>query len=678
MADLSVRTDFDFDVEETERLFVPAADGTRLAGRLWRPKTSKAVPVIIEMHPYRTRDLFRRVDDMNARYWAGFGYAVLRIDIRGSGDSGGLLTDEYTDREIDDGAAVIAWAKAQDWCDGAVGLTGLSWSGFTALRVATRYPEAVQALMVTGVSDDGFVTDIHHLGGAAYVGRVAWAGTMLLLNSLPPDPDSFEGDWQAVWRARLAANRSWLVPWLSHQTRDAFWQDKAVFGPNRAARTPLLVLGGMADKYKTPVLRLLARWQGHARGILGPWEHIYPQLASRQPAIGYLQEGLRWWDRWLKGRDTGVQDDPALRVWQANGDGEGGQWVALPAWPADSLSIHRFEAADTERLAASDTAAAATATPVEASGDGPAFVLPGRPRTATALPGDDPFDDAPRAFDPDAMVKAGAHILTSAPLNTELAVFSVPVLRARVRPQGDHGTLAAWLFSLAPDGSASLLTRGALNLAFATGFDTPDPVEAGEVQPVTLDCDALAVTVPAGHRLGLALAAHAWPILWPAPGSHEPEGADLMVETAGLALDLPLLPRTVPMADFEGPQIAVPDPVTELTWLTPEDAALPAPDPATHISTPTLFSAGHITATGTDIFIHGRSDLVLTQDSHPRATEHWRGLLHRPGWSVDVTATTTLTSTADTFQITWSVTARLDGETVHNAAETVSLPRRLY
>ncbi len=664
MPELGFRTDFPYAIKVIEKLRIPLADGVSLAARLWLPESADPVPVLIEMHPYRAGDLFRRVDGLNAPYWAGHGYAVLRVDLRGSGDSGGLLTDEYTAQEIEDGAAIVAWAKAQSWCDGAVGLTGLSWPGFTALRVAARHPDAVQALMVTGVSDDGFVTDIHHLGGVPYVARVSWAGFMLALNAMPPDPSRFEGDWRAAWQDRLTANRSWLVPWLAHQTRDGFWHEKAVFGPARQSTTPLLVLGGLADKYKTPTLRLLAGWQGPHRGILGPWEHIFPHLASRQPAIGTLQEGLRWWDHWLKGKETGVMEEPALRYWQEGPVPSETRWTGVTDWPLQTLPHTTFTASGTDQLTPSD----------EAGGAGGTITLSGAASMQTALPGEDPYDDGSRPASLEDMTAAGGHMLTSAPLAAPVTLLSVPVLRVDVRTDGTGGQLAAWLLDLAPDGSAMLVTRGALNLAFSVGFDSIRPPGAGEDRSVALALDVASWVFPAGHRIVLVLAAQAWPILWPSP-----LGTDVTLDLATLSLDLPHAPASTAPVDFPLPESAIPGATGAMKWLRLEDKALPPAAQGTQISRGTRFAAYHINATNTDLLLHGRSDLELMESGRQaRATEHWRACLERPGWSADVTASTSLVSTPQTFQITWSVTARNAGQIIHDANDTVNVPRIAY
>src|SRR5690625_6356048 len=117
-------------------------DGTRLSARLWRPGSAadEPVPGIVEAIPYRKRDLTAQRDSIHHPYMAGHGYACLRVDLRGSGNSEGVLTDEYLEQELQDVEEVIAWITSQPWCNGTTGIMGISWGGFNGLQDAARRP----------------------------------------------------------------------------------------------------------------------------------------------------------------------------------------------------------------------------------------------------------------------------------------------------------------------------------------------------------------------------------------------------------------------------------------------------------------------------------------------------------------------------------------------------------
>ena len=77
----------------------------------------------------------------------------------------------------------------------------------------------------------------------------------------------------------------------------------------------MYAVGGWADGYSNAVPRLVEGLSGPRKGLIGPWSHAFPQDGEPGPAIGFLQECLRWFDHWLKGIDTKIMDEPALRAW---------------------------------------------------------------------------------------------------------------------------------------------------------------------------------------------------------------------------------------------------------------------------------------------------------------------------------------------------------------------------
>ncbi|HEX2174964.1 MAG TPA: CocE/NonD family hydrolase, partial [Nocardioidaceae bacterium] len=147
-----------YDVHADEHIWIPMSDGVRLAARLWRPESSddQPVPAILEYIPYRQRDLSSKRDSIHHPYLAGHGYASLRVDIRGSGDSEGVLVDEYTEQEHRDAEEVLAWLAEQPWCDGRTGMMGISWGGFAALQVAARRPPSLRAIVACSFTDDRY------------------------------------------------------------------------------------------------------------------------------------------------------------------------------------------------------------------------------------------------------------------------------------------------------------------------------------------------------------------------------------------------------------------------------------------------------------------------------------------------------------------------------------------
>ncbi|MGE3833034.1 MAG: CocE/NonD family hydrolase, partial [Parvibaculaceae bacterium] len=223
-----IRDDFPHAVDVLDPYWIVLSDGTRIAATLWRPRNAGLVPVIVEMIPYRRRDgtVFR---DMELQpYLAGFGLAYCRVDLRGAGDSGGLLEDEYLPREQNDAVEIIAHLAAAPWCNGNVGMTGISWGGFNSLQVAARRPPALKAIATLCASDDRYADDVHYMGGCLITENEMWSNFMLVKNAMPPDPQIVGERWRDMWKARLESNHSWSERWLQHQRRDEYWKQGSV------------------------------------------------------------------------------------------------------------------------------------------------------------------------------------------------------------------------------------------------------------------------------------------------------------------------------------------------------------------------------------------------------------------------------------------------------------------
>ena len=623
-----------------EQIRIPMADGRTLFARLWRPADAGPIPAILDLSPYRAFDIFRPIMEPLLPWWAAQGYAVLAIDIAGAGGSTGLLLDEYRATEIDDAVAAVAWAAAQPWCDGAVGLSGLSWAAFTALRAAAKRPAVLRAMVLGGVSEDGWTTDIQNLGGQTYAARVDWAGVMLMFNALPPDPKQIGDGWRAEWLKRLNADRPWIETWLSHPQRDAYWQGKAA-GPPGAI--PLLLYSGWADKYATSTLRIAAEWQGPVRTIIGPWEHAVPATATRGPRIGFLQEALRWWDRWLKGRETGVLDDPALRIWVAAPDRAGGltegAWRGIE-WPmpsARTISL-RF-------------------------GSGQVVLKP-RPRTPASLVAD-LYEDAPGPWP-----ATGA--LLGAPAERDQEIVAAPILRVRLHSDHAGGLLVARLLDIAPDGQAVRMSTAALNLAFQDGTGQAAPPPAQAWTEIVLPFQAIAWRLRAGHRIGLLLAADGWPTLWPGR-----DGATLTLDRGALELSLPQSPgEMTPVRAFAPAVTAKGADLAALKWLDADQEALPPTGLSGAAAYAPPATAFHTVATGADYRLASRFELALTARGREAvAAKVYRVAIERPDWSIRIATRLVVRSTPAAFAIDWTVQASEGGQDIFNRSGAATVAR---
>lgn len=358
-------------VREIENQFIPLADGTRLASRLWLPDDAETnpVPAILEYIPYRKRDFMRLRDEPMHHYYAAHGYAAVRVDLRGSGESDGILDDEYLPLEQQDATEVITWLAAQPWCDGNVGMTGISWGGFNSLQVAALRPPALKAVITLCASDDRYADDAHYMGGCLLNENQIWGTVLFGINALPPDPDLVGERWRDMWMQRLQSDQPFPALWLGHQHRDAYWKQGSICEDFSRIQCPVYAIGGWADGYSNAVPRLLAGLESPRKGLIGPWSHNFPHNGVPGPTIGYLQEALRWWDHWLKSIDTGIMKEPMLRVWMQDYAEPApfhaqrpGRWVAEQNWPSTRIEPFRWHLSGNAALLETPDGAAATLT----------------------------------------------------------------------------------------------------------------------------------------------------------------------------------------------------------------------------------------------------------------------------------------------------------------------------
>ena len=488
------------DIEELPDLGITLSDGTRLSARVWRPVDAgdDPVPVILEYLPYRKRDGTCARDALTHPYFAQRGYACLRVDMRGNGDSHGLMEDEYTQTELDDAVEVINWVAAQGWCNGNVGMMGISWGGFNGLQVAAMAPEPLKAVITLCSTVDRFNDDIHYKGGCLLNENLGWGATMWSYSSRAPDP-ALRPDWREMWLERLEAEPFLPSVWLRHQSRDDYWKHGSICESYDTIKARVLAVGGWGDAYKNAVPQIVQNIPG-AKGIIGPWVHKYPHFAVPEPRIGFLQEALRWWDKWLKGIETGVEGDPDMRTylmdgvrpatWYAN---RPGRWLADPKTQTQHWYLGENglgpDQASFERLVASPQTTGSDAGEYCAIWLGP------------EMPGDQRCDDAQSVtFD-------------SPPLEADLSVTGAPVIRLNLSADQTAAQLAVRLNHVHPDGAVTRITYGVLNIAQHLGR----PLVPGQREAVTLALDHIAYTVPAGHQIRVSVSSAYWPLIWPTP-----------------------------------------------------------------------------------------------------------------------------------------------------------------
>jgi len=509
---MRVVTEFPFEVMVEEDVGIVMPDGCRLSARIWRAvgpgPEPMPVPAILEYIPYRKRDGTRGRDARMHPYFAGHGYAAVRVDMRGNGDSDGLMTDEYTAQELQDACDVIAWLAAQDWCSGAVGMMGKSWGGFNCLQTAYLQPEALKAVVTVCSTTDRFADDIHFKGGCLLGENLGWGAVMLSYSSRPADPVLRSG-WRADWLARLEAEPFLAPCWAGHQARDAYWKHGSICEDFDQVQVPVLSFSGWADNYMNTSAHLVRGVAG-AKAIVGPWVHQYPHEAVPGPAIGFLDEALRWWDRWLKGVENGAEDDPAYRVWMldsaapdASAKYRAGRWVAEAVLPSARVEAQVLALTAGGVLGGAGGAldTAVCTRPDLGLSAGEFFPM----GLCAEMPGDQARDDALSVCFDAAVVEA------------PLAMLGAARLRLRLRSDQPRAFIVARLCDVAPDGTSVRIAHGMLNLCHRDSMENPSHLPPGEAVEAEVVLDEMAYCLAPGHHLRLALSTTYWPFVWPSP-----------------------------------------------------------------------------------------------------------------------------------------------------------------
>ncbi len=281
--------------------------------------------------------------------------------------------------------------------------------------------------------------------------------------------------------------------------------------------------------YRNTVFRLLENLDVPRKGLVGPWAHKYPNIAYPNPKMDYVKESVRWWDRWLKGIENGIDDEPALTYYmldsvrpQTDYEHRSGQWISEPSWPSPRTLHKNFYPANGQLHDTPQTKAHGEqiCSPQTVGLNGGRLCV--GIRLDMEQPADQRVDDA------------GSLCFDTLPLQQDLAIAGQIIANLAIRCDKPTANIAVRVCDVHPDGAVTRISLGVLNLTHRDSHEDIEALTLGKLYHVAVPVNHIAYKLPKGHRLRISLSTACWPLIWPAP-----DHATLTLEASKSHIDVP-------------------------------------------------------------------------------------------------------------------------------------------
>lgn len=507
---------------------IPMPDGIKLSADLYMPSGSNGerFPVLLEYLPYRKTDSRGRNYPLYS-YFVQRGYVVAAVDIRGTGKSEGRLIEyEYTNQEQEDGEAVIDWLSRQPWSSGKVGMFGISWGGFNSIHMAMRNPKALKAIIAIDATDDLYQDDVHFIDGILHLD--SWEMSQDLDNARPGAPEyTINEDY---FRNRFDT-QPWMMTYKRQQRDGPFWDRTALKTRYDSIRIPTFVIGGWYDGYRDSIPRMLEHVKAPMKAMIGPWSHDFPHNAYLKPRMEWRNEAVRWFDQWLRGKNTGIMDEPRFAVFVRRWHPPDpqlkevpGEWRWEDGWPVPRVrsQILYPHADHTLGDSAPHTAVHelrnTPSTGIEASGP-------------VMWWGDVAPDQRP--------TDAFSLVYDSQPLDSDLEILGLPRAILKVSADAPHANWFVRLSDVAPDGMVTMVAGAGFNGTHRESEREPKALTPGKEFPLEIEMHFTSWVFPKGHRIRFAVNNSQWPMFWP---SKYPVTTELRLGPEDSRILLPVVP----------------------------------------------------------------------------------------------------------------------------------------
>jgi putative CocE/NonD family hydrolase len=487
---------------------IPMRDGVHLAADVYLPAgAQRPAPAVVFGTPYDKSN--RALNALEGEIYQRNGYVAVVYDVRGRGKSEGEFRAFVHDAE--DGHDVVEWVAAQPWCTGAIGVSGLSYGGWITWATASQRPPHLKAIVSTSAAGR-WMQEIPYTYGCFQLYFANWVAAVerrllgnatfdvhAALRTLPVDD---------IERLIEPAGRTWR-DMLDHDTLDELWQGLRWDDRYDELDVPVLHVTGWHDRedlqgafhhYEHMIAASPAadrQWL-----LVGPWSHTSCRWPSneyggetydRQASVDMHTVHLRFFDRFLRGEDNGVDAEPRLRLFNTGAD----RWEAPARWRAGTAELALYPAAGGELL------------------DAPPA---GGQRDYRYDPEDPPtYDfDVEAIWEPpldlDPLVRRDDVLsFTGAPLEQPLTIYGWSFLELLASTDGDDTDWFANLADVTPDGRSLRVAGGCLRASYRDSLQTPTPVPAGEPVRYRVELTPVLHTFKPGHRLRLTVTSAEFP-----------------------------------------------------------------------------------------------------------------------------------------------------------------------
>ena len=652
---------------------IPMRDGVELSADLFYPGSDDPAPVIIKYYPYRKDDLLRALTVDRANYYAAHGYITALLDVRGTGASGGVCDRMLRLQEWEDGYDAVEWLAAQPWCTGAVGMTGVSYGGYSALLTAAQAPPSLKAIAPIYAGWDLYENS--HPGGMwqTSIWTGAYNAMMTALSGAPPAPDP-EGAWLEIWEEHLAANQPWLDSWMRNPVDGPVWHEGSVRYGLENIRAATFIFGGWHDIFVSDPFYMYMGLSPDVpkKLMMGPYLHIAPNIGAPGERFDHLHEIVRWFDQHLKGEDTGIADEPPVSLWvrgydrpQARREGAGGFWRSEAEWPLARANDETLYLQPDGRLDGTP--------PPEGEEDRVSFAYDPAVGISTMglITGFGADVGLPIDQRRDA---AGSVVFLGEPLEADCEVTGFPEATLFVSSTAEITAFSVKLVDAHPDGPWALVSRAIKNAAQRNSRTDPEPLVPGQVTEITVELEAASYRFEAGHRIGVMVSSSDFPLVWPLPQNA--------VNTIHMDADhpsrisLPVVNRPdsgLPPPDYR-PAQPLPDPLgtAEPTrWDLVEDLV------GTEVSVVISMGGDSTSDNGARIYTH--TDFKATTDRADPANSSieagFRFDVDHGASRTEVRSSTRVVGSSDSFQAVTALDIRTDGMPHFSRTWHTSVPR---